>query len=126
MNTLTEEQMEKVVDAIYEGVPDNHHSESYFGATIEDNNLKHLFTKDQMEVFHECELTYQAEDDDDECDCEDDCDCDEDDSDEPVVYDVRRSYPWSSGSWDETEESLEEGLRDEIKRVVQLVLENES
>ncbi|MDF2534244.1 MAG: hypothetical protein K0R18_401 [Bacillales bacterium] len=131
MSQLTDEQLKEVVDAIYNAIPDRHHSLAYFGAAIEDNGLEHLFTEEEMDAFHDCQLTYQAEekeenDEDDDCEDGDDCDCEvEEEEEEDVTYEVQRSYPWSSGSWLEGEDTLEDNLREEVERVVKIVIADE-
>lgn len=128
MSQFTNEQIEEVVNAIWNEMPEGHYVMFDFGTAIEENELQHLFTEDQMNVFSECDLKYQIdenEDDEEECDCGDgECDCDDDtEEEEGTYYEIRRDYPWSSGSWDTDEESLEENMKEEITRVVKLVIE---
>lgn len=131
MSQLTKEQITEVVDAIYNAIPNENYTLAYFGAAIEDNDLQHLFTEDEMQTFHECQLTYQKEEideEEDDCDCAEDetCNvCDADEQDNSITYDVHRNYPWSSGSWYEDEDTLEDGLREEVERVVRLVIGDE-
>lgn len=118
MNNLTKEQLEQIVESICSEIPESHYSMWYFGDAIRNNNLEHLFTENQMSVFDECELNFQDENEYND---------DEDDSgNDKINYEVRRSYPWSSGSWTEDENSIEKGLKEEVTRVVKLVLENEN
>ncbi|AEO93849.1 gp604 [Bacillus phage G] len=122
MSQLTEEQIEEVVEAIFDMVPEDLCGMGYFGEAIKHNGLEHLFTEEQMNTFHECQIVYGPLGSDEEE--EENEDEDDDGEDNGCDYEVRHSYPWMSGSWYDYEESLDERIKEEITTVVKVVIKN--